>query len=395
MTKILVVGGEFYNRGAELMIHAAGEQIVKHIPDAELYLSPLLANAEKINAAGYKAINAPLFHVAFCPQQQFNLTLLFPGLAKQYLSFKRGIAFSGNTTLSDIDVILDISGYVFAEKWGMNPTNNLLTLLKKVKKNNTKYIFLPQAFGPFSEQQVPLIKECFSLSDLVIARESMSYQNVLKVATDKSKVKLYPDITLSYKFEPVREDGDYCCVVPNVRMLDKAGEEWRKHYEDVLLNAINCLLDNSSYNIKLLNHSAQGDVELVNKLFNIYRDNPRVLKVDEDDPKKLKKIIAGSYLNVASRFHAIASSLSSSVPCIMTSWSHKYQELAKEYEVSRYCMVTPTQPEVATLIKELLDSQENSAVRARIETVNSQIKGKNNEMWDVIRDTLAIKANYA
>lgn len=377
------------------MIHAAGEQITKHIPDAELYLSPLLANTEKINAAGYKAINAPLFHVAFCPQRQFNLTLLFPELAKQYLSFKRNIAFSGDTKLADIDIIFDISGYVFAEKWGMNPTKNLLSLLRKVKKNNTKYIFLPQAFGPFSEQQIPLMKECLQLSDLVIARENMSYQNVLEIATDKSKVELYPDITLSYKSESISLDKDYCCVVPNVRMLDKAGEEWHEKYERVLLNAIDCILQNSTYKIKLLNHSAQGDIELVNKLVSIYKDEPRVYKVDENDPKKLKKIIAGSYLNVASRFHAIASSLSSSVPCIMTSWSHKYQELAKEYDVDRYCMVTPDQPEITTLIEEILFPQKNELVRESIRAVNSQIEGKNNKMWDTIRDTLAVKNKYA
>ena len=79
----------------------------------------------------------------------------------------------------------------------------------------------------------------------------------------------------------------------------------------------------------------------------------------------------------------------------MTSWSHKYQELAKEYEVSRYCMVTPTQPEITTLIKELLIPQENDEVREKIQTVNSRIKGKNEDMWDTIRDTLAIKNHCA
>ena len=46
---------------------------------------------------------------------------------------------------------------------------------------------------------------------------------------------------------------------------------------------------------------------------------------------KLKALISTAYLCVTSRFHGVASALNSCVPCLATSWSHKYEELFRDY----------------------------------------------------------------
>lgn len=371
------------------MIHAVREQVKNHLPEAELYLSPTLASPEKIHAAGYSAINFPLFHFGFNAPWQFDLSLKFPILIKLYLFLRKRVRFSGNTKLADIDLILDISGYAFAEKWGMTPVINLRSLIKEAVSNQGKYIFLPQAFGPFSENQVPVMKECISLASLVIARDGKSYSNVLKFDSNSSKIEKFPDITLSFGKKNELSTDSYCCVVPNARMLDRGGEEWKIHYEEILIEAIEDILNHSSYEVKVLNHSTYDDVALVNKLSNHFASSSRVTGVYESNPLKLKELLSRSYFNIASRFHAVASSLSSSVPCIMTSWSHKYQELAEEYQMSKYCIIQPNQPSMASLIKEVLPKDKNAMLRQKIHAANLQIEQGNIEMWQIIKHTVS------
>jgi len=391
--KVLVVGGEFSNKGAELMIHSVKDQVSRYFPNAELYLSPTLASKEKVQTSGYQSLNFPLFHFGYQKPSTFNLSLKYPFLMKTYLGIKKGISFSGEVSLKDIDVVFDISGYAFAEKWGMKPVTNLLSLIEEVKKNGTKYIFLPQAFGPFSASQIPVIEKCIESADLLVARDKSSYDH-LKAVTDSPKIKQHPDITLSFssplKKEQEADEKAYCCIIPNVRMLDKTGETWKAEYISFLLDSIHYILANSTLDIKIVNHSASDDLQVVHTLHDSFKDNPRVSKFLELDPILLKLVLSKSRFNVASRFHAVASSLSKSVPCIMTSWSHKYQELAGEFNVRRFCLGQPDKDAMRVLLQELISPDGNLSIRNQLLGINKEVEEKNMNMWIQIRGVVDI-----
>jgi len=388
--KILVVGGEFSNKGAELMIHSVYNQVSAYFPNAQLFISPTLAKNKTISDAGYMPLNFPLFHFGYNAPWQFNLSLKLPYLVKSYLKGKKNIQFSGSTKLSDIDLILDISGYAFADKWGMIPMKNLNSLMSYAKKRNIKYVFLPQAFGPFSEEQIPVMKDCISMAEMVIARDDTSYSNLKQLESNTQKIKCFPDITLS--FSKTKEDSSsehsYCCIVPNVRMLDKTENGWSEKYESILTNVVKNILSNSDLNVKIVNHSVHDDLDLVNKLSNVFIENKRVSPVLEANPMKLKKILASSNFNIASRFHAVASSLSNSVPCIMTSWSHKYQELAKEYDVKEFCVITPDENYLISLLSRLITVESNQKIRAALTLKNKEISLQNKKMWSEIKSVI-------
>ncbi len=389
MKKILVVGGEFSNKGAELMIHSARKQIAKTFPHAQLYLTPTLTSLEKIKESGFLPLNFPLFHVGYKSTKAFDFSLKYPFLMKQYAKLRGWADFEGDVLLKDIDIVFDISGYAFANKWGMTPLLNVNNLIKYITDNGGKYIFLPQAFGPFNDEQIPVVRECLELSTLTIARDRVSYENLINILDIAKKIKRYSDITLSLSVEDSSDrlpEADYCCIVPNVRMLDKGGDEWKNQYVALLNSAIEYILLNSTLNIQIVNHSKTDDRELVNQLGDIYASDKRVSKIFEENPLVLKRVLGNASFNLASRFHAVASSLSSNVPCIMTAWAHKYKELAQDFEVEEYCLQHPDLNKLKGLLNDVLNDIKNKELRRRIKSRNVANAERNAEMWEMIKE---------
>lgn len=386
--KILVVGGEFSNKGAELMIYSAEKQLKENFPNAQLFLAPTLTSLEKIKSSGFNPLNFPLFHVGYKTIGAFKFSLEYPFLMKQYIKLRKWAKFEGDVTLKDIDIVFDISGYAFAKKWGMTPLINVSALIKYIVSHNGKYVFLPQAFGPFTEEQEPVMKDCINLSTLVMARDSVSLANLKKVSDGESNIKQYSDITLSLNVEKDvnhSSSEQYCCIVPNVRMLDRGGPEWQNEYLNLIKQAIDYILKNTKLNIKVVNHSETDDRQLVNQLGSEYTSDKRVATVFEENPLVLKKILGEAHFNLVSRFHAAASSLSENVPCVMTSWAHKYQELAQDFNIDEYCLQNPDLNKLYSLLDDLIDSSKNRMLRERIAEINVKNAKRNREMWSTIK----------
>ncbi len=59
---ILITGGNFYNKGGELMLVTLTENLKAHLPDATICVSPFLGNAEKLRDMKIKVLNYPLYH---------------------------------------------------------------------------------------------------------------------------------------------------------------------------------------------------------------------------------------------------------------------------------------------------------------------------------------------
>lgn len=381
---ILVVGGHFYNKGAHLMLKAVIEEFKKHTK-YKLFLSPCAGTKDQISNLGYSTINYPLKHVT--DYRGFDIFLKLGSILK-YLRE----SYRGQLPIEDIDVVLDISGFAYSDQWGKGAVLNVNKLISFFKKRQAKYIFLPQAFGPFSGVEIKeYMKKAIENSDLVMARDKNSYQMLIDL-TENDKIKQYPDITINLKTEKTSEKvfTNYSCVVPNERMLDQGGEFWPiGKYLSYVNKAINLLLAKTDHKVILLIHDkGEGDTNLANSLKKNYPDNDRVIVYYEEDTMKLKSILGNTNILIGSRFHALVSALSQNIPSMALGWSHKYKMLFDEYNISDFSYDKPNDDLFDSSLLNLLDIEFRKELINKISSSNLTMLRKNQEMWSEVIQTL-------
>ncbi len=391
---ILITGANFNNKGAQLMLVSLVTIMRKKLPPHKVCVSPLLGNRKQLQEMGVHILDYPLYH--FGTKHYFKRALQYPTLMRWYLGLKKRDT-SGDIPLKAIDVVFDISGFAFGDKWGPIPVEYLDLFVSKMKRQNTKVFLLPQAFGPFSGDGMRKhMQHVIEQVDLLIARDQQSYAYVTALHTQpRSNVALYPDITLSYK-QPMSITDEvfakpFVAIVPNERMLDKASEGWQKNYYQVMAKIIHTVLENSSLNVGILIHAGGASQDKVvgktiqDAIAAEYAD--RVFYYMEEDPSRLKSIIAKSTFLVGSRFHALASALSSNVPAIGTSWLHKYEMLFEDYGISAFSFKEPTDDIYEKVLALIHPDTRNDQIDV-LKSNNANIHALHERMWHTIMDKL-------
>lgn len=387
---ILITGANFNNKGAQLMLVSLISIIKEKLPNAQICVSPLLGHKEKLDEMGVRVLNYPLFH--YGNQRYFKFALNYPSIMKLILKVKK-IDTSGEVSLKDIDAVFDISGFAFGDKWGAVPVSDLQFFVRKMKKQGAKFFLFPQAFGPFTKDGMKEnISQVVDEVDLLITRDNQSYEYVNSaLKAPKANVLRFPDITLSYKKSMEVNDeifkDPFSILVPNERMLDKASLGWQQNYYEVIKKMLVKILKNSNLNVIILIHaggnSNDGKVGMTIKesLPSEYAD--RIFYYVEEDPTRLKSLIAKSTFLIGSRFHALASALSTNVPSIGTSWLHKYEMLFAEYGCSDYSFKEPTD-DIYERTVDLTNENNRADIIQILKTKNSEIGELHAEMWKTI-----------
>ncbi|MDZ7901592.1 MAG: polysaccharide pyruvyl transferase family protein [Rheinheimera sp.] len=106
-----------------------------------------------------------------------------------------------------------------------------------------------------------------------------------------------------------------------------------------------------------------------------------------DDPLALKQFIGGAQLVISSRFHGAINALSQAVPCITTSWSHKYQQMMADFGVADYCLSEVSASHLISKIEQL--TQERAAIVATLAENSARLSQQNVQMWQTLGSLLA------
>lgn len=288
--------------------------------------------------------------------------------------------------ITNVDYFIDGSGFAFSDQW--HPTVHTVKSweyhLRRYKEQGTKIVFLPQAFGPANLQTTKdVLMVLNNYADVIMPRENVSLQYLIDSGLNKDKIKKYTDFTslvqgiFPKKYEHLK---DGICIIPNLRMIDK-GIISLQDYISLLVGIMKSasVIGRPVY---LLNHEGKGDENLAYKCREKLSASIEV--VTGLNALEVKGLIASSYLCISSRFHGVASSLNSSVPCLSTSWSHKYEELYKDYGLSGSVLDITDINKCLSKVSEYLSTDVNDKIRNILDNSVPKIKTETIDMWEYI-----------
>jgi len=380
-----VQGVEFVNKGAELMLHA----IVQHLEQADLK-AIVAANLERRYRNQEGRAKANLAYLTWIDNRLPNSGPLVNGLAGLIPSpLRRNLQLVLN---QEIDVLFDASGFSYTDQWGAAYAQRMAGKLSRLKAEGKKIILLPQAFGPFENPKVRAAFEAIlAHSDLIFARDRVSYDYVEQFEGTESKLNLAPDFTnLVQGRVPdsfVAQERSVC-IVPNVRMLDKTAPEVRDKYLTFIANCIQCSLD-LDLNPFIMVHQTGKDYEISLDLQAQFSE--RFPVIAETDPLAIKGILGQCYVVISSRFHGIVSSLSQGVPCLATGWSHKYQMLFEDYHCPQLLMNPLFDPsEIKAKIELVTTEPSRSEIVETIHNAGREQKKLTQSMWQKVHQTIGL-----
>ena len=99
---------------------------------------------------------------------------------------------------------------------------------------------------------------------------------------------------------------------------------------------------------------------------------------------EVKGLISSAYLLITSRFHGVASALNSCVPCLATSWSHKYKELFADYGLDNCILPLDNLDKALEMVKDCLSVDKNEKIRENLTLQVPEINKQTRDMWKCV-----------
>ncbi|MUV03628.1 hypothetical protein GN157_07885 [Flavobacterium rakeshii] len=370
-----IYGARFVNKGAEMMLYSIVNKIKEKYPEAKIVLScSSKAEFDLLTQKGfYKRITYRKHLFDFG-----DLGRLIPKKNRE----KNNIILE-----NEIDVFFDASGFAYGDQWTYRMANYTANKFKKYKKNGTKLIVMPQAFGPFNKKNNNYYTRQFlNLADFVFIRDKKSFEYVQKLNLNHNDIKLMPDFTMLLAYQKESKYNslkDYVFIVPNKKIISTSRlNNIEELYIEMLKNMI-LKLELLGVSAAFLIHEGIGDYHIAEMINN--KLPKKIEIVWEKDIYKLKGIIHGAKALIGSRFHSLVSSLSQSVPSIAIGWSHKYQMLFEDFNTEDNIIKIDEEKQV------YLDKIDNffreEKMKNEIENLrkNSLVqKNKIDDLWDIV-----------
>ncbi len=366
---IEVKGVQFQNQGAHLMLLAVLERLRHLVPDARIVLSvgpesPI----ECIQQLG--ALCKLRLRKRWFDANPLGYALPHPVSAAL---IRRGLAAEGQ-----VDAVLDASGFAYGGDWTPWLMRYAADEIRRKADRGQPYVFLPQAFGPFPAGRAAAdFGAALERAALIGIRDARS-QRFLAALNPRLEGRLerYPDVTIGLRGDPAAAerwgvDHRTILLIPNWQMTGERNPDaaWRNGYLQFLVDLAGHIRQQGREAV-LLNHEGRGDAALCEQ---VAAARPGTRVITEPDPRTVKAVIGGASAVVSSRYHGCLAALSQGVPCVATSWSHKYQELYAEFDVPHWLLANCDATEAATLLAASLADRRSHSQRLLEQSARQEV----------------------
>jgi polysaccharide pyruvyl transferase WcaK-like protein len=347
---ILIRAGGFSNKGGEAMMLTVQRELYQRIQGLNFLLRLTSGQAESARSLGFHPV------VIESSRYKKGVSLLRQALSRSEVRKALASNILGALELTDIkriDGVIDISGFGYSDVWGSEPAERSLVWVRHCHKKGIPYVYMPQAWGPFSNLRVArsVTKMC-RFSSLVYARDEESFSYLSELSEENmDRIKLAPDI--AFKFAGAIketgssllkdlgiETGDYPLVglTPNLRLYKRTeGEEINNSYIQLMIQiARHCMKQWNAIVVLIPHEIALGrspqkdDRFLCSLIYDGVSSEGRAANISDNlSADAIKAMIANLDFLIGSRFHSLVFALTSRVPAVALGWAHKYGELMR------------------------------------------------------------------
>ncbi len=343
-------GTEFVNKGAELMMHA----ILAQLPPG---WTPVIEASSRNTRAQLRGAGVR--------------------------TKRTGMWSRGDVADEAISVVLDASGFAYSDFWGPGRARRRLGRhLARWKTQGKRLVLLPQAFGPFEGAALrTVMTQVLGAADLVFPRDPTSMEHLAGLGGTPA-TGIAPDFTNLLEAPAPDDPGRWdraVVVVPNRRMIQVG----KRGYASSLVRTMEQVRA-AGYEPVLLVQETGRDPALARRLS--CRLDPAVPVVLETDAIRIKSIIGASAAVITSRYHSLVCALSQGVPCLATSWSHKYRHLVDEYGYGKALVASPDV--LPDAVSRLLEADSMSADRAHLLHAAEPVRDRARAMWATVFETI-------
>lgn len=216
-------------------------------------------------------------------------------------------------------------------------------LNREYHKNGMKTVLWGCSVEP---DRVPAVAEDMARYDLIVARESISFEALSKV---NPNTVLAPDPAFFMEpqactLDPRMESGNVIGINASPHIL-KCESDAGVAYENYK-NLIAYILEKTDSYVALIPHvvwQSNDDRTVLNRLYEEFGRHERLIPVEDHSAPELKYIISKCRLFVGARTHATIAAYSSCVPTLVVGYSVKARGIARDLFGTEEGYVLPVQ----------------------------------------------------
>lgn len=399
--KVAIIGSALSgNKGAAAMLESGVQRLTERDPDARFVLLSMYprSDAEQNEYPAMTVLDASPLRLGVLINSAALLHRLLPPLRG---ALQRAVPEV--KAIATADVLLDQGGITFVDGRGKYLIYNVASILPALFIG-TPVVKCAQAMGPFRSPLNRLAaKALLPRMAAIVSRGAVTHEHLvglgLRNVTDGADLAFTLEVT-EHDAAKAREavemtffdDGGVVGISPSA-VLRKSTEATGCDYVGEVRRMIDHLTDGLGKKVLLVAHSARAhsdkthnnDLPLCREIYAGVAHPDKVLFPDlELSSQALRYLIGRCDAFVASRFHAMVSSLAMGVPTLVIGWSHKYREVLDMFGLADWAIGHDayTDEIFAERIATLLDQQD--AVRAQLAQALPTVKSKALEQVEII-----------
>ncbi|EIM75820.1 hypothetical protein A3SI_12274 [Nitritalea halalkaliphila LW7] len=399
----LIVGTNFINKGAEAMMKTVAHFIRQQDPEASLHV---ICHAEEKEIAERQGFvphyvsSSGLLHLISRVEGKVKSSLKLK--TKPYADYS---PMQSIKKIKQLRMVIDASGFAYGDKRGYQQPLETQLIIDYCKPKGIPYYFMPQAWGGFKEEAVRQnCRRMLESADGFYARDDQSRAYVAELLERPlEEIPLMPDIAFHFpvptldpatvlpELATIKASGKpLLALSPNMRVLERMGKaDGQNPYVQTLLALISSL--RTQYEVLLVPNEIRppgapqkDDAFLCQLLHDLTPEPEKIYRIKGyRSAEEIKAVIKTCHYVIASRFHTLVFALSLGIPSLAISWSHKYRELFKLFQMESF-VIEDKEMEASFILKKVEEGLGRHAeLSDHIRRTVEALKNTNRPVFDI------------